>query len=103
MNKKIYLATLILGLSCLTTNASAQESLENYDNTQQLEENIIKYQILIKEDWNNTKAHNDLGELYLKLRRLGEAEKEFNPETDTIKKVDYAYVDLGAWEDDYEG
>ena len=28
MNKKIYLATLILGWSCLTTNASAQESLE---------------------------------------------------------------------------
>ena len=86
MNKKIYLATLILGWSCLTTNASAQESLENYDNTQQLEENIIKYQMLIKEDWHNTKAHNDLGESYLKLRRLDEAEKEFKAalETDRV-------------------
>jgi hypothetical protein len=37
------------------------------------------------------------------MRKFLEAEKEFNPETDTIKKVDYAYVDLGAWEDDYEG
>ena len=86
MNKKIYLATLILGWSCLTTNASAQESLEKYDNTQQQEENIIKYQMLIKEDWHNTKAHNDLGESYLKLRRLDEAEKEFKAalETDRV-------------------
>ena len=86
MNKKIYLATLILGWSCLTTNASAQESLEKYDNTQQQEENIIKYQMLIKEDWHNTKAHNDLGESYLKLRRLDEAKKEFKIalETDRV-------------------
>lgn len=86
MNKKIYLAALVLGWSCLATNASAQESLENYDHTQEMEANIIKYQILIKEDWDNTKVHNDLGESYLKLRRLDEAEKEFKIalETDRV-------------------
>lgn len=86
MNKKIYLAALILSWSCLAANASAQESLENYDNTLQLEANIIKYQILIKEDWHNTKAHNDLGESYLKLMKLDEAEKEFKIalETDRV-------------------
>jgi len=69
MKNKIYMAVLLLSLSFLTTGASAQEVQETYDSFQQQEENIIKYQKLIKEDWHNTKAHNDLGEVYLKLRR----------------------------------
>ena len=77
MKNKIYLAALFLSWSCLTTGASAQEVQETYDSFQQQEENIIRYQNLIKEEWNNTKAHNDLGEVYLKLRRLEEAEKAF--------------------------
>ena len=86
MKNKIYLAALLLSWSCLTTGASAQEVQEKYDSFQQQEENIIKYQNLIKEDWHNTKAHNDLGEMYLKLRRLEEAEKEFKAalETDRV-------------------
>jgi len=86
MKNKIYLAALIFSLSCLTTSAGAQEIQETYDSFQQQEENIIKYQKLIREDWHNTKAHNDLGEIYLKLRRLEEAEKEFKAalETDRV-------------------
>ena len=86
MKNKIYLAALLLSWSCLTTGASAQEVQGKYDSFQQQEENIIKYQKLIKEDWHNTKAHNDLGESYLKLRRLEEAEKEFKAalETDRV-------------------
>ena len=83
MKNKIYLAALLLSWSCLTTGASAQEVQEKYDSFQQQEENIIKYQNLIKEDWHNTKAHNDLGEMYLKLRRLEEAEKEFKASLET--------------------
>jgi len=86
MKNKIYMAVLLLSLSFLTTGASAQEVQETYDSFQQQEENIIKYQKLIKEDWHNTKAHNDLGEVYLKLRRLEEAEKQFKEalETDRV-------------------
>ena len=86
MKNKIYLAALLLSWSCLTTGASAQEVQETYDSFQQQEENIISYQNLIKEDWHNTKAHNDLGEVYLKLRRLEEAEKQFKEalETDRV-------------------
>ena len=86
MKNKIYLAALLLSLSFLTTGASAQEVQETYDSFQQQEENIIRYQNLIKEDWHNTKAHNDLGEVYLKLRRLEEAEKQFKEalETDRV-------------------
>ena len=86
MKNKTYLAALLLSWSCLTAGASAQEVQEKYDSFQQQEENIIKYQKLIKEDWHNTKAHNDLGEIYLKLRRLEEAEKEFKAalETDRV-------------------
>ena len=86
MKNKIYLAALLLSWSCLTTGASAQEVQEKYDSFQQQEENIIKYQNLIKEDWHNTKAHNDLGEMYLKLRRLEEAEKEFKAALETDRK-----------------
>jgi len=86
MKNKLYMAVLLLSLSFLTTGASAQEVQETYDSFQQQEENIIKYQKLIKEDWHNTKAHNDLGEVYLKLRRLEEAEKQFKAalETDRV-------------------
>ena len=86
MKNKLYMAVLLLSLSFLTTGASAQEVQETYDSFQQQEENIIKYQKLIKEDWHNTKAHNDLGEVYLKLRRLEEAEKQFKEalETDRV-------------------
>ena len=75
MKKKIYMAALILSLSCLTTGVSAQEVQETYESFQKQQENIVKYQKLIKEDWHNTKAHNDLGEVYLKVKRLEEAEK----------------------------
>jgi len=86
MKNKLYMAVLLLSLSFLTTGARAQEVQETYDSFQQQEENIIKYQKLIKEDWHNTKAHNDLGEVYLKLRRLEEAEKQFKEalETDRV-------------------
>ena len=73
MKNKIYLAALLLSWSCLTTGASAQAVQEKYDSFQQQEENIIKYQKLIKEDWHNTKAHNDLGEMYLKVKQIGRA------------------------------
>jgi len=84
MKNKIYLVALLL--SFLTTGASGQEVQKKYDSLQQQKENIIKFQKLIKEDWHNTKAHNDLGEAYLKLRRLEEAEKEFKSalETDRV-------------------
>ncbi len=86
MKNKIYLAALIFSLSCQTTSAGAQEIQETYESFQQQEANIIKYQKLIKEDWHNTKAHNDLGEVYLKVKRLEEAEKEFRAalETDRV-------------------
>ena len=86
MKNKIYLAALFLSLSCLTTSANAQQSQERYENLQQQEENITKYQKLIKADWHNTKAHNDLGEVYLKMKRLEEAEQEFKAalETDRV-------------------
>jgi tetratricopeptide (TPR) repeat protein len=86
MKNKLYMAALILILSCLTTGASAQEVHETYESFQKQEENIVNYQKLIQEDWHNTKAHNDLGEVYLKLRRLEEAEKEFKAalETDRV-------------------
>ena len=86
MKNKIYLAALFISLSCLTTGANAQNSQEKYQSLQQQEENIIKYQRIIKEDWHNTKAHNDLGVVYLKQKRLEEAEKEFKEalETDRV-------------------
>jgi len=86
MKNKLYVAALIFSLSCLTTSAGAQEIQETYESFQQQEANIIKYQKLIKEDWHNTKAHNDLGEVYLKVKRLEEAEKEFRAalETDRV-------------------
>jgi len=86
MKNKLYVAAFIFSLSCLTTSAGAQEIQETYESFQQQEANIIKYQKLIKEDWHNTKAHNDLGEVYLKVKRLEEAEKEFRAalETDRV-------------------
>ena len=49
------------------------------------------------EQWENEESDDGV------MRKFLKAERDFNPETDTIEKVDYAYVDLGAWEDDYEG
>ena len=86
MKNKIYMVALLLSLSFIATGASGQEVQKKYDSLEQQKENIIKNQKLIKEDWHNTKAHNDLGEAYLKLRRLEEAEKEFKSalETDRV-------------------
>ena len=48
MKNKTYLAALFISLSCLTTGANAQNSQEKYQSLQQQEENIIKYQRIIK-------------------------------------------------------
>ena len=86
MQKKIYLAALILGFGCLGFNASAEENSLISKDTLQYEERIEEFKTLIKEDWHNTKAHNDLGEVYLKLMQLDRAKEEFKTalETDRV-------------------
>ena len=49
------------------------------------------------EQWENEESDDGV------MRRFLEAERDFNPETDTIEKVDYAYIDLGEWKDGNEG
>ena len=49
------------------------------------------------EQWENEESDDGV------MRRFLEAERDFNPETDTIEKVDYAYINLGDWEDENEG
>ena len=77
MQKKIYLAALILTFVCLGFNANAEENPLTSQDTRQYEKRIEEFKTLIKEDWHNTKAHNDLGEVYLKLMRLDKADEEF--------------------------
>ncbi|MCS5599079.1 MAG: hypothetical protein NZ707_04930, partial [Rhodospirillales bacterium] len=89
MQKKIYLAALILGLSCLGLNANAEETPLTSLDTRQYAERIEEFKVLIKENWHNTKAHNDLGEVYLKLVQLDRAEEEFKAalETDRVYSI----------------
>ena len=89
MKKKIYLAALILGLSCLGLNANAEETPLTSLDTRQYAERIEEFKVLIKENWHNTKAHNDLGEVYLKLVQLDRAEEEFKAalETDRVYSI----------------
>ena len=37
------------------------------------------------------------------MRRFLKTERDFNPKTDTIKRIEPAYINLGDWEDGGEG
>lgn len=37
------------------------------------------------------------------MKRFLKTERDFNPETDTIKQIEPAYINLGDWEDGGEG
>ena len=83
----IFLAFFLLPgiLQADALNISSSES-----NGAGYEEQIEALKSSVENDWQNTKAHNDLGEVYMKLEVFDEAEKEFRAalETDPVYPVE---------------